>query len=43
MRLIRVGLANLDPTVGAIESNLQMLIARARELDRAACTIGCFT
>lgn len=42
MRLIRVGLANLDPTVGAFDSNLEKLVAHARQLADAKCTLGCF-
>jgi NAD+ synthase (glutamine-hydrolysing) len=42
MRLIRIGLANLDPTVGALESNIARLIARAHELADRKCTIACF-
>jgi NAD+ synthase (glutamine-hydrolysing) len=43
VRLIRVGLANLDPTVGAFMSNLEKVLTAARELASARCTIACFT
>lgn len=42
MRLIKVGLANLDPTVGAFKENRRNAIRFALEMAEADCTIGCF-
>ncbi|HSF17741.1 MAG TPA: NAD(+) synthase [Vicinamibacteria bacterium] len=43
MQPIKIGLANLDPTVGAIHSNLERLIQTAAEMSANRCAIGVFT
>jgi NAD+ synthase (glutamine-hydrolysing) len=43
MRLIKVGLANLNSTVGALQSNTNKVIAVAGEMAAARCTVGCFS
>lgn len=40
MRLIRIGLANINTTVGAFVSNTDKLIKAANEMAAAGCTIG---
>jgi len=42
MRLIKIGMANGDPTVGALESNTDRMIAQARRMHEDECTLGCF-
>lgn len=42
MRLIKIGLANVDPTVGAFASNTAKIISCAREMAEARCTVGVF-
>src|SRR3989344_6653545 len=42
MRLIKIGIANVDTTVGAMASNNDKAIQYAREMAEAYCTIGCF-
>jgi NAD+ synthase (glutamine-hydrolysing) len=42
MRLIQIALGNIDPTVGAVRSNVDRLIAQAREMGEAEVTVGCF-
>lgn len=42
MRLIRVGIVNIDNTVGAVDTNIQKAIDRAHELDKSRCTVGVF-
>ncbi len=43
MRLVKIGLANLNPTVGAIRSNTDRLIDTAGRMARDKCTLGCFS
>ncbi len=43
MRLVKIGLASLDPTVGALRSNTDQVIAVAREMAGARCAVGCFS
>jgi len=43
MRLINIGLANINTTVGAFDSNTTKITAAAREMAKAKCTIGCFS
>ncbi|HXV60924.1 MAG TPA: NAD(+) synthase [Vicinamibacteria bacterium] len=43
MQPVKIGLANLDPTVGAIPSNLERLIEMAAEMSANRCAIGVFT
>ncbi|HTM68220.1 MAG TPA: NAD(+) synthase, partial [Candidatus Binatia bacterium] len=42
MRLIKIGLANLNTTVGAFKMNTDMLIESARRMADEDCTVGCF-
>ncbi len=42
MRLTKIGIANLNPTVGAINKNTAKIIEHAREMARKECSIGCF-
>lgn len=43
MHLLKVGLVNLNPTVGAIRSNLARMIAVAAEASQQGCTLTAFT
>lgn len=43
MRLIRIAVANVDPTVGAVRSNVDRMLAVAREMGEAGVTLGCFS
>lgn len=43
MKLIKIGLANPDPTVGALRSNVDKLIEFATVMSHEHCTIGCFS
>lgn len=43
MKLIKIGLANPDPTVGAFRSNVDKLITLAHEISKEQCTIACFS
>jgi len=36
MRLIRIAVASVDPTVGAVRSNIDRMLAMAREMGRRA-------
>lgn len=42
MRLIKIGFASLNTTVGAFVSNTDKAIARAKEMAEQKCTLGCF-
>ncbi len=42
MKLIKIGLASPDQTVGAIDSNTEKLVAMAQEMAANDCTLGCF-
>lgn len=42
MRLVKIGIANTNPTVGAFESNTEELIAQAHQMSSEGCSIGCF-
>jgi NAD+ synthase (glutamine-hydrolysing) len=42
MRLIKIGLANVNTTVGAFRSNTDKVIERANEMVAARCAVGCF-
>lgn len=42
MKLVKIGLGVLNPTVGAFETNLATLIVSAQEMASQECTIGCF-
>lgn len=43
MRLIRIAVASVDPTVGAVRSNVDRMLAMAREMGEAGVTLGCFS
>lgn len=43
MRLVKLGLANLDPTVGALQSNLDGVLGMAREMADDGVHLGVFT
>ncbi len=42
MRLIKIGLASVNTTVGAFASNTDTVIAFARQIAEQQCTVGCF-
>lgn len=42
MRRIKIAVASIDTTVGAIDSNLNKAIAIAREMHNAGCQVGAF-
>jgi NAD+ synthase (glutamine-hydrolysing) len=43
MRLIKIGIGSVDPTVGAVRSNVDRVLAQAREMAAEGVTVGCFT
>jgi NAD+ synthase (glutamine-hydrolysing) len=43
MRLIKIGLGNVNPTVGAVRSNVDRVLAQAREMAAGGVTVGCFS
>jgi len=43
MRLIKIGLANINTTVGAFKTNTDKIIKNMEELATQKCTIGCFS
>ncbi len=43
MRLIKIALGNVNPTVGAVRSNVDRVLAQAREMAADGVTVGCFT
>ncbi len=42
MRLIKIGLASVNTTVGAFDSNTDKIIGCIESMKREECTIGCF-
>jgi NAD+ synthase (glutamine-hydrolysing) len=42
MRLIKIALANVDTTVGAVRSNTDRALALARQMEHDDVTLGCF-
>ncbi|MBN2441771.1 MAG: NAD(+) synthase [Spirochaetales bacterium] len=42
MRLIKIGIANINTTVGALESNTEKIISAMKKMNDDQCTIGCF-
>lgn len=42
MRLIKIGLANVDTTVGAVRSNADRVLTLARAMAAEGVTVGCF-
>ncbi|HSN86462.1 MAG TPA: hypothetical protein VL025_06870 [Thermoanaerobaculia bacterium] len=43
MRLIQIAVASVDPTVGAVRSNVDRMLAQAREMGAAGVTLACFS
>ncbi|HSK78903.1 MAG TPA: NAD(+) synthase [Thermoanaerobaculia bacterium] len=43
MRLIKIGIGNVNPTVGAVRSNVDRVLAQARAMAAAGVTVGCFS
>lgn len=43
MRLIKIGIGNVDPTVGAVRSNVDRMLAQARAMAADGVTVGCFS
>jgi NAD+ synthase (glutamine-hydrolysing) len=43
MRLIKIGIGSVDPTVGAVRSNVDRILAQARAMAADSVTIGCFS
>src|SRR5688572_4038236 len=43
MRLSKIGVGSVDPTVGAVHSNVDRVLAQAREMAAEGVTVGCFT
>jgi len=43
MRLIKIGIGSADPTVGAVRSNVDRLLAQARAMVAEGVTVGCFS
>jgi len=42
MRLIKIGVANINTTVGAFQSNTDKVISYMEQMSAEQCTIGCF-
>src|SRR3989338_10362587 len=42
MRKIKIGMANVNTTVGAFGSNTNKVLAFTQEMAKQKCTIGCF-
>ncbi len=43
MRLVKIGIGNVNPTVGAVRSNVDRVLAQARAMAAEGVTIGCFS
>jgi NAD+ synthase (glutamine-hydrolysing) len=43
MRLVKIGIGSVDPTVGAVRSNVDRVLAQARAMAAAGVTVGCFS
>jgi NAD+ synthase (glutamine-hydrolysing) len=43
MRLIRIAVASVDPTVGAVRSNVDRMLVLAREMAAADVTLACYS
>ena len=43
MRLIKIALGNVNPTVGAVRSNVDRLLEQARGMAADGVTVGCFS
>ncbi|HEX4962015.1 MAG TPA: NAD(+) synthase [Thermoanaerobaculia bacterium] len=43
MRLIKIGIGNVNPAVGAVRSNVDRVLAQARAMAADGVTVACFT
>ncbi len=43
MRLIQIAVASVDPTVGAVRSNVDRMLVQAREMAAAEVTLACYS
>jgi len=43
MRLVKIALGSVNPTVGAVRSNVDRLVRQAREMAADGVTVGCFS
>ncbi|HKI04187.1 MAG TPA: NAD(+) synthase [Thermoanaerobaculia bacterium] len=43
MRLIKIGIGSVDPTVGAVRSNVDAVLVQARAMAAEGVTVGCFS
>lgn len=43
MRLVKIGIGSVDPTVGAVRSNVDRVLAQARDMAAQGVTVGCFS
>lgn len=43
MRLIQIAVASVDPTVGAVRSNVDRMLVQAREMAAADVTLACYS
>jgi NAD+ synthase (glutamine-hydrolysing) len=43
MRLIKIGIGNVNPTVGAVRSNMDRVLGQARAMAASGVTVGCFS
>jgi NAD+ synthase (glutamine-hydrolysing) len=43
MRLVKIAIGNVNPTVGAVAGNVAQVLAQAREMAAAGVTLGCFS
>ena len=43
MRLIKIALGNVNPTVGAAAPNVDQMLAQARKMAADGVTVGCFS
>lgn len=43
MRLVKIAIGNVNPTVGAVVSNVEQVLEQAREMAADGVTLGCFT
>jgi NAD+ synthase (glutamine-hydrolysing) len=43
MRLVKIGIGNVNPTVGAVRSNVDRVLAQARAMAAEGVTVGCFS
>ncbi|HEX9945130.1 MAG TPA: NAD(+) synthase, partial [Thermoanaerobaculia bacterium] len=43
MRLVKIGIGSVDPTVGAVRSNVDRVVEQAQSMAAERVTIGCFS